>query len=292
MEAQGNISPEVYRRASLATFRYFYIGYSWGKSVLSTLKANDEFGTALKILEEGKTKYANHQESIVNPLKEAGFLICDDRSGYCKVTDEGREALIKFESGANGLDKTLRDISSLGMEAFDKRYVISKGVERLREFISSHGPFIPTGYTDPFVEAFARANGEPGSFILQIGSFYHIFAFLLAAEYIAEQETRYEAYAFTCNGEKKIKEILTREGRYPTGKGIKVILEEDYVKRYNIPGPESPLQAFSTSGLIENLKYGASCACGVTRRYTDDRYRLTKHGENLAKYIAIHPLFL
>jgi Mn-dependent DtxR family transcriptional regulator len=277
MEAQGNISSEVYRGASFNALRYFEFAYLSGKSILSTLREkNGKFGTMLRILEEG-TKYATYLESIVKPLERDGLLSCSP-VGYCTPTDEGKNALNRFNNAASRLDTILGSIDETvsryidlpGMEAYviqkisDDIYVIQKGTDRLKDFIFSKGPFIPTGKVNPFIEAFIRAKGEPHDFTLQIASLYHPLALLLTAKYIIECETY-------C------------KDRYPTGEKIKKMLKE-YTERYNIPKLKSPLQALSAflPKLIDNynrINYKRS-----------NRYRLTDYGKYLAKYIALHIL--
>ena len=285
METQRDAPSEVYKRASLATLRYFYIAYVDRTSILSVLRReNNEFRTMLKVLEEG-TGHATYLESIVKPLEEAGLLSCDHVGGYCMPTYKGKNALNKFNNAANNLDKILGGIDQAvsryfdlpGMEAFDKIYIlhrklyddiciIQKSTDCLENFISSKGPFKPKGNINPYIEAFIRAKGEPHDFILQIASLYHPLAFLLTAKYIIGGERYY------------------KDG-YPTGKKIKKMLEK-YTERYDIPEPVSPLLAFSAflPRLIDNRnRYRL-----INNR--SNRYRLTDYGEYLAKYIALHIL--
>jgi len=279
METQGDTPSEVYKNASLATLQYFYIAYVDRTSILSVLRReSSDFGTMLKVLEEG-TKHTNYPKSIVKSLKEAGLLSCN-RVGYCKVTDEGKIALYKFNNAANNLDKILGGIGQAVSRNFgpqiyiiirkfyyDAIYIIQEGTGRLEDFISSEGPFKPKGDINPYIEAFIRAKGEPRDFILQIASLYHPLAFLLTAKYIIECE-RY------C------------KGGYPTGKEIKEMLKE-YTERYDIPEPVSPLRAFTA--FLPRLINNRSNGYGLTK-YRSSRYRLTEYGEGLAKYIALHIL--
>jgi len=298
MGAQGETLSKVYGKASLDALRYFEIAYSSRESVLSTLRReDDEFGTMLKILEQGGTKYANYLESIVKPLEEAGFLSCNYVDGYCKVTDEGIKAFNTFNSAARRLDMILGVVDELSIKAINEKYVIPESIKRMEHIIDPRLPFIPTGNTNPFIEAFIRAKGELRDFILQIVSLYHPLAFLLTAKHIIKYyETEYENYVFTCKdpyerpirGE-KFEEILRSKARYPTGEEINEILE-NYTKIHNIPNLESALQVLSMHGLIKNLKNKEVCTCGEVKHYNDDRYELTEHGRNLAEWIALHIL--
>ena len=270
MEAQGNISSEVYKRASLDTLWYFKTAFFREESILSTLREkNIEFRTMLEILKQGETKYATYLESIVKPLEKAGLLSCNS-VGYCKVTDEGAEAFKRFDNDASRLDTILGGIGSLGMKALDKSYIILKSVDHLGKheiFCFPSIPFKPSGYTDPYIEAFIEAKGSSHPFIIYITSFYHPLAFLLTAKYIIECETY-------C------------KGGYPTGKEIKEKLKRHLEEELEIYGLKPPLQIFSSSKLIKNLRNDST----LNEYYKDDRYRLTEYGEGLAKYIALHIL--
>jgi len=266
MGAQGNISSEVYKRASLDALWYFETAFLRGESILSTLREkNVEFRTMLEILKQGETKYATYLESIVKPLEEAGLLSCNS-VGYCKVTDKGAEAFERFDNAASRLDIILRGIERLGMKALDKSYIIPESVDHLRGHGIFSFPFKPSGYTDPYIEAFIEAKGRSYPFIIYITSFYHPLAFLLTAERIVQCETY-------C------------EDKYPTGKEIKEILRR-HLKELDIYGLKPPLQIFSSSKLIKNVRNDST----LNKYYKDDRYRLTEYGEELAKYMALHIL--
>ncbi len=295
MVAYEGVSSKEYRKASLKALDYFRIAHEERMSVLTVLRnKNEDFRTMLEILEKGKTSDISHRESIIKALEKAEFLSCDHLKGYCKVTDEGIKVVEEFKNAANTLDTILKYAGWLGMGAFDEKYIIPKGVDYLRESGVLHHPFIPKGDTDAFVEAFVKAKGKPHGFILQLSSLYHISALLQIAGYIIFYEELFKRFTLTCDylrylTKDEIKEMLSNGDRYPTGERLKEILRE-FTKEYKIPELKSPLQAFSSLGLIKNLKGKVFCIGGEIKRYEDDRYELTDRGKELIKYIILHIL--
>lgn len=301
MVAYGDVSSKVYKKVSLRALNYFETALLEGVSIIEVLRNEDtEFGTMLKIFERLGTSYASHLGRIIRPLEKAELLSCDYTEDRCNVTDKGIRAFEKFKNAANTLDTILKYTGWLGIEVFDKEYVIQESVKRLRESGILHHPFMPDEDTNPFVKAFAEARGNLYYFILKIISLPHPSTFLLIADYIISYKTEYETNALTCRSKygyrigketKEILEILSKDDRYPTGKEIKEILR-DYMKQHNIPWLKSPLQTFVASGLIKKVRDKEFCTCGITKYYKSgaNKYELTERGEKLATYEALHIL--
>jgi predicted transcriptional regulator len=301
MVAHEGVSSKVYKNVSLRVLKYFETAYLEGVSIITVLRNKDaEFGTMLKIFEGGGTSYVHHLGRIIRPLEEAGLLSCNYTEDRCNVTAKGIRTFEIFENEVNTLDEILRRISIIGMKAFNEENVIQESMKHLREYKILYRPFMPDEYTNPFVKAFAEAEGNLYNFILKIISLPHPLAFLLIASHIKNYETRYETHVLTCKSKygyligketKEILEALSNENKYPTGEGIKEILR-DYMKEYNIPWFKSPIQTFVASRLIEKVRNEVFCTCGITRRYKDgdNRYKLTEHGKKLSTYMALHIL--
>ncbi len=304
MVAHWGVSSKAYKEASLEALKYFRFASSDGVSILTAIGIkNSEFGAMLEILKQGEIKHAHYLESIVKLLEKHELLNCDNVRGYCKVTDEGIKVVKRFNNAARDLDTILEGIDRFGTEILDKKYIILRGENLLRSYgILVDRPFIPKPekYKNPFIQAFIEAEGEPYNFILKIISLPHTFAFLLIAGQITSYKTRYETYALTCKDKyghpigketKEILEILRNKDIYPTADRIKEALRY-YMKNYEIPWFKSPIQTFVASGLIEKVRGEAYCTCGITKYYKsrDNRYRLTKRGEKLAIWEALHIL--
>ncbi len=300
MVAYEGVSSKVYKKASLEALKYFKIACSKKVSIIEVLRNEDtEFRTMLKIFEGFGISNVRYLGRITRPLEKAGLLNCNYEEDVCNVTVKGIRKFEKFKNDADTLDKILRRTDIIGMEAFDEKYVIQKSMEHLRSRIL-YRPFMPDEYTNPFVKAFAEAEGNLHNFILNVMTLPHPSAFLLIANHIISYKTRYETYALTCRDiygyrigkeTKEILEILRNEDIYPTGEGIKEILK-DYMREYNIPWFKSPIQTFVASGLIEKVRDEAYCICGITKYYKDgdNIYELTGRGKKLVIWKALHIL--
>jgi predicted transcriptional regulator len=224
------------------------------KSRTSILSKLEEYSPVKEILEilGGCKKLSKSIEyrSEMDELERAGLIEC--YNNHCTATPKGKDLYERFQNEKNIIEDILRDYYRIGIKNVDMKYITSRALDSLLEFVKTYGFPKPTRNTDPLAEILFINNPTKSFTPVILGTQYALPLLIL-----------YD-YTLSCEINEKCK------NHYPSGKTITRLLED-----YELYKQKVSIIPLINSGLIEKVPYG------------NNKYKLTQLGTNVAKRSAL-----